>query len=179
MAEGVDGEDVGVGWARRVPARTETARSWGMNRRSTTKEYSETWKNRRTSHNKKRGNLWRGAENGAYYTRERRAGRFFLRRTSFLHAFHGSHFSMKPGTITHTIAVLLSSLSAVFTPNAAAAGSTGTVKVSKKASKPLSDTLLKVDPYASSAIGGSSSSAQSRRTLPLEKEYRHDHFLDW
>ena len=59
---------------------------------------------------------------------------------------------MKPGTITHTIAVLLSSLSALFSPNAAAAGSSGTVKVSKKASKPLSETLLKIDPYASSAV---------------------------
>ena len=58
------------------------------------------------------------------------------------------HFSMKPGTLTHTVAVLLSSVSALFAPNAPAAGSGGLVKVSKKASKPLADTLLRVDPYA-------------------------------
>jgi len=59
---------------------------------------------------------------------------------------------MKPGTFTHTIAVLLSSVSALFTPTATAAGSGGgLVKLSKKSSsKPAADSLLKVDPYASS-----------------------------
>ena len=58
---------------------------------------------------------------------------------------------MKPGTLTHTIAVLLSSVSALFNQNAPAAVPGGFVKLSKKSSKPQGDSLLKVDPYASSA----------------------------
>jgi hypothetical protein len=100
---------------------------------------------------KKRDNLWRSAENRAYYTRQRRAGRFSFRERHSC-ALSTACPSMKPGTITHTIAVLLSSLSALFTQNAAAAGSGGgVVKVSKRASKPINDILLKIDPYASSA----------------------------
>ena len=62
-------------------------------------------------------------------------------------------FSMKLGKLTHTIAVLLSSASALFAPNVSATGSGGPVKLSKKESKPANDSLLKVDPYASSTKG--------------------------
>lgn len=58
---------------------------------------------------------------------------------------------MKPGTLTHTIAVLLSSVSAVFAPSASAVGPAGSVKVSKKAAKSDGEKLFKVDPYASSS----------------------------
>jgi hypothetical protein len=63
----------------------------------------------------------------------------------------GVTFSMKPGTFTHTIAVLLSSLSALFTHSAQAAVPVGVLKLSKKSSKQQGENLLKVDPYASSA----------------------------
>lgn len=78
--------------------------------------------------------------------------------------------SMKPGTLTHTIAVLLSSVSALFAPNAPAAGSGGLVKLSKKASKPLDDTLLKVDPYASSARVDAPPLANPGEHFPWKKE---------
>jgi hypothetical protein len=84
-------------------------------------------------------------------TRKRRAARFLHKESSLLRAFHGLHFPMKPGTFTHLIAVLLSSLSALFAPSALATGSGGLVKLSKKANKPADDSLLKVDPYASAA----------------------------
>jgi hypothetical protein len=58
---------------------------------------------------------------------------------------------MKPGSLTHTIAVLLSSVSALFTHSAPAAVPGGVLKLSKKSSKPQGENLLKVDPYASSA----------------------------
>lgn len=55
---------------------------------------------------------------------------------------------MKPGTFTHTIAVLLSSVSALFTHTAAGAVPTSNVKVSKKSNAPKDDSLLKIDPIA-------------------------------
>jgi hypothetical protein len=59
---------------------------------------------------------------------------------------------MKPGTLTHTIAVVLSSVAGLFTQSAPAAVPGGVVKLSKKSSKQQDDTLLKVDPYGSSAL---------------------------
>ena len=59
---------------------------------------------------------------------------------------------MKPGTLTHTIAVVLSSVAGLFTQSSPAAVPGGLVKLSKKSSKPQGDNLLKVDPYGSSAI---------------------------
>jgi hypothetical protein len=53
---------------------------------------------------------------------------------------------MKPGTLTHTIAVLLSSVSAFFTHTAAGAVPASKVKLSKKSNAPKDDSLLKVDP---------------------------------
>jgi hypothetical protein len=59
---------------------------------------------------------------------------------------------MKPGTLTHTIAVLLSSVSALFTQTAPAAVPASKVKLSKKSSKPQDDSLLKVDPISYSPL---------------------------
>ena len=53
---------------------------------------------------------------------------------------------MKPGTLTHTIAVLLGSLSAVFAPSAPAQPATAKLKISKKQNRLNEDVLLKVDP---------------------------------
>jgi hypothetical protein len=53
---------------------------------------------------------------------------------------------MKPGTFTHTIAVLLSSISAFFTHTVSGAVPASKVKLSKKSNAPKDDSLLKVDP---------------------------------
>ncbi len=53
---------------------------------------------------------------------------------------------MKPGTLTHTIAVLLGSASAVFAPSAPAQPVTAKFKLSKKQNRLNEDVLLKVDP---------------------------------
>ena len=53
---------------------------------------------------------------------------------------------MKPGKFTHTIAVLLSSVSAVVAPSAPAQVSTAKFKLNKKGNRLSEDVLLKVDP---------------------------------
>ena len=53
---------------------------------------------------------------------------------------------MKPGSITHTVAVLLSSLSAFFSPSAPAQTTPVKIKVSKKSNRLNDEVLLKVDP---------------------------------
>ena len=53
---------------------------------------------------------------------------------------------MKPGKFTHTIAVLLSSITAMFTHSAPAAVPKSKVKVSKKSNPSKGESLLKVDP---------------------------------
>ena len=58
------------------------------------------------------------------------------------------HFFMKPGTITHTIAVLLSSVSALFSQNAPATTPAAKVKLSKKSDKPQDDLLMSIDPIS-------------------------------
>ena len=55
---------------------------------------------------------------------------------------------MKPGTITHTIAVLLSSVSALFTHSAPAAEPQAKTKVTRKSGEKQPGNLLTVDPYA-------------------------------
>ena len=52
---------------------------------------------------------------------------------------------MKPGTITHTIAVLLSSVSSLFAQSTPAKAPTSKVKVTKKSDKLADDVLLNVD----------------------------------
>ena len=53
---------------------------------------------------------------------------------------------MKPGPFTHTIAVLLSSVSACFAPSAPAQVPTKKVQLNKKQNRLTEDVLLKVDP---------------------------------
>jgi hypothetical protein len=53
---------------------------------------------------------------------------------------------MKPGTLTHTIAVVLSSVSAFFSPSAPAQTPAAKFKVSKKQNRLNEDVLFKVDP---------------------------------
>ncbi len=53
---------------------------------------------------------------------------------------------MKPGSLTHTVAVFLSSLSALFTPSAPAQTTVAKVKHSKNHNRLSDDVLLKVDP---------------------------------
>ncbi len=55
---------------------------------------------------------------------------------------------MKPGAFTHTIAVLLSSVTALFTHSAPAAVPQSKVKLSRKSNAPKDDSLLKVDPIS-------------------------------
>jgi hypothetical protein len=55
---------------------------------------------------------------------------------------------MKPGKFTHTIAVLLSSITAFFTHSAPAAVPASKVKLSKKSNSSKGESLLKVDPIS-------------------------------
>ena len=62
---------------------------------------------------------------------------------------------MKPGTLTHTVAVLLSSISAFFTHAAQGAVPPSKVKLTKKSNAPKENSLLKVDPITySPAVSG-------------------------
>jgi hypothetical protein len=53
---------------------------------------------------------------------------------------------MKPGTFTHTIAVLLSSVSACFAPSAPAEVPAKKIQLSKKHNRLNEEVLFKVDP---------------------------------
>ena len=55
---------------------------------------------------------------------------------------------MKPGTFIHTIAVVLSSISAFFSTSAPAQAPTAKVKLSKKSNRLSEDVLFRVDPIA-------------------------------
>lgn len=55
---------------------------------------------------------------------------------------------MKPGTITHTVAVLLSSISSLFAGSAPSKAEPSKVKVSKKSDRLSEDVLLNVDSVA-------------------------------
>jgi hypothetical protein len=55
---------------------------------------------------------------------------------------------MKPGTFTHTIAVLLSTLTGLFSHSAPAQTPTTKVKLSKKSNKLKDDVLFRVDPIS-------------------------------
>jgi hypothetical protein len=59
---------------------------------------------------------------------------------------------MKPGTLTHTIAVLVSSVSAFFTQAAPGAVPPSKVKLSKKSNGSKGENLLKVDPISYSPL---------------------------
>lgn len=55
---------------------------------------------------------------------------------------------MKPGTFTHTIAVILSSVSACFAPSASAQAPAKKIQLSKKHNRLNENVLLKVDPLS-------------------------------
>jgi hypothetical protein len=78
---------------------------------------------------------------------------------------------MKPGTFTHTIAVLLSSVTALFTHSAPAAVPAPKVKLSKKSSKPQDDSSLKIDPISfSPAAKADPPFAKPGERFPWKKE---------
>jgi hypothetical protein len=58
---------------------------------------------------------------------------------------------MKPGTFTHTTAILLSSISAVFAPSVPAQVPSAKFKLDKKPNRLSEEVLLKVDPISSTA----------------------------
>lgn len=76
---------------------------------------------------------------------------------------------MKPGSITHTIAVALSSVSAFFTHAASGAVPAPKLKLSKKTNAPKDDNLLKVDPYTPAAEAAPPFNQQQER-FPWKKE---------
>ena len=78
---------------------------------------------------------------------------------------------MKPGTFTHTIAVLLSSLTALFSHSAPAQTPAAKVKLSKKSNKLKDDVLFRVDPisYTPSNSTGASPGKNGER-FPWRKD---------
>jgi hypothetical protein len=78
---------------------------------------------------------------------------------------------MKPGRFTHTIAVLLSSLSALFTHSAPAEVASANVKVTKKSSsEPRDNKLLSIDPYAATAKSDPPFTKSAAEKFPWKKE---------
>jgi hypothetical protein len=78
---------------------------------------------------------------------------------------------MKPGTFTHTIAVLVSSVTAFFTHAAPGAVPPSKVKLSKKSNKPKDDNLLKVDPITyTPLVSNDPPLAQPGERFPWKKE---------
>jgi len=78
---------------------------------------------------------------------------------------------MKPGTLTHTIAVTLSSISALFTHAAAGAVPAPKLKLSKKSSEPKKDNTLKFDPTTfSPAVPVDPPLNQAAEKYPWRKE---------
>lgn len=76
---------------------------------------------------------------------------------------------MKPGTITHTLAVLLSSISALFTHSSAAAAPELNQKVARKSGKVVNGNLMTVDPYES-ATKLDPPQGQAKEKYPWKKE---------
>jgi len=78
---------------------------------------------------------------------------------------------MKPGTFTHTIAVLLSSLSALFTHSASAAVPATKVKLSKKSNKPQEESSPKLDSISfAPAASADPPLAEPGERFPWKKE---------
>jgi hypothetical protein len=77
---------------------------------------------------------------------------------------------MKPGTFTHTIAVLLSSVSACFAPSAPAEVPTKKVQLSKNQNRLNQDVLFKVDPIGYTPPGLSLNSKKCDERYPWKKE---------
>jgi hypothetical protein len=77
---------------------------------------------------------------------------------------------MKPGTFTHTIAVLLSSVSACFAPSAPAQVPTKKIQLSKKQNRLNEDVLFKVDPIGYMPPGVSLNPKKGEERYPWKKE---------
>ena len=77
---------------------------------------------------------------------------------------------MKPGTLTHTIAVLLSSISAFFSPSAPAQTAPTKVKLSKKQNRLSDETLLKVDPIGFTPTDLNLNSKKTEGRFPWKKD---------
>jgi hypothetical protein len=78
---------------------------------------------------------------------------------------------MKPGTITHTIAVTLSSISALFSHVAGAAVPAPKLKLSKKSNEPKKDKTLNFDPISFSPMAPVEPSLiQPAERFPWRKE---------
>jgi hypothetical protein len=60
----------------------------------------------------------------------------------------GTHFKMKPGTITHTVAVILSSIASLFTQSGTAKAAPSKVKISKKSDKLSEGFMVSLDSLA-------------------------------
>src|SRR5678816_2150097 len=76
---------------------------------------------------------------------------------------------MKPGTITHTIAVMLSSISSLFAHGLPSKAESPKVKASKKSNKPSDDRLLDVSSIAFSPARPSASSPEPGERYPWKK----------
>lgn len=77
---------------------------------------------------------------------------------------------MKPGPFTHTIAVLLSSVSACFAPSAPAQVPTKKVQMSKKQNRLNEDVLFKVDPIGYTPPGLSLNPKKGEDRYPWKKD---------
>ena len=78
---------------------------------------------------------------------------------------------MKPGKFTHTIAVLLSSISALLTHNAPAEVASAKVKVTKKSSGDTKENkLLSIDPYAAAPQSDPPFTKPAAEKFPWKKE---------
>jgi hypothetical protein len=77
---------------------------------------------------------------------------------------------MKPGTITHTVAVLLSSVSSLFAQSAPAKPVTGGIKVSKKSDKLSDDIMVNVDSLAFTPRHLNSPQAKAGEHYPWKKD---------
>jgi hypothetical protein len=77
---------------------------------------------------------------------------------------------MKPGTFTHTIAVLLSSVSACFAPSAPAEVPAKKIQLSKKHNRLNEEVLFKVDPMGYTPPGLSLGSKKADERYPWKKD---------
>jgi hypothetical protein len=77
---------------------------------------------------------------------------------------------MKPGTITHTVAVLLSSVSSFFAQSAPAKAPASKVKVSKKSDRLAEDILLNVDSVAFAPRHLSAPPSKAGERYPWKKD---------
>ena len=77
---------------------------------------------------------------------------------------------MKPGTITHTVAVLLSSVSSLFAQSAPVKPVTGGIKVSKKSDKLSDNILVNVDSLAFTPRHLNSAQAKAGEHYPWKKD---------